>query len=248
MGRVKTVRMAPQSGELFRVAALGDTVVRLTRRDSTSRLSARWSGGKLHVIAPTGLPTSRFLAFLVAYADALLARRPGLRYAIGQTITLDGVTVTIASQSLAPTKVLMQGERCAPRVLVGTLIDLSKDESTALISRLMCVMARAVAEELLIPYARQVAARVGVTPRGWKISHGHHTLGRCSSRGEIALSELLVFLPVELKEYVICHELAHLSHFDHGEKFHRTCDAYLGGREKQLIRQLKHYNWPILRK
>ena len=245
---MRTIRNATQSGLHFTLDALGDTVIRLTMRDSTSRLSARWSGGKLHVIAPTGLSRDRILQFLTSNADTLLSRRPGLRYSPGQTIRLDGVTVTIDRQGLAPARILLQGERYAPRILVGNHIDLATDEATAMVSRLMCVVARTVAPELIIPFAQEVSARLGVAPRSWKISHGHHTLGRCSSRGEISLSELLVFLPPELKEYIVCHELAHLSHFDHSPLFHRTCDSYLSGREKRLIRQLKNYNWPILRK
>ncbi len=242
------LRNAPQTGQLFTFDALGDTTVRLTVRRATNRISARWSSGKLHIIAPAHASKAEIINFVNTHAATILARRPGLRYSIGQVITLEGVTVTIGRQALSPRKIFMQGDRYAPKILVGTDIDPDSDEATAMISRLMCHMARTVAPDILIPTARAVSDRLGVAPREWTISHGHHTLGKCNSRGVISLSELLVFLPAELKEYIICHELAHLSHFDHSPAFHQTCDRYLGGRERQLIRQLKTYNWQILRK
>lgn len=248
MGRLKTLRHTTQKGEFFTFPPLGDTIVHLTLRESTNRISARWSSGKLHIIAPQGISRQSIADFMSANATALLSRRPGLRYSIGQELKFDGITFNISRQSLKPGKILMQGEYNSPRILVGAYIDLSTDEATAMISRLMCVAARTVAVDILIPFAAETSRRIGISPRQWTISRGHHTLGKCNSRGEIALSEILIFLPCELREYIICHELAHLSHFDHSPQFHATCDRYLGGREKLLIRQLKNYNWPILRK
>ena len=33
---------------------------------------------------------------------------------------------------------------------------------------------------------------------------------------------------------------------NHSAAFHALCNTYLGGREKQLEAQLKHFPWPIL--
>ena len=71
-------------------------------------------------------------------------------------------------------------------------------------------------------------------------------LGRCNSRGVIALSSVLVFLPEELREYVICHELAHLDEMNHSPRFHALCDKYCRGRERQLEAALKAAVIPIV--
>ncbi len=43
--------------------------------------------------------------------------------------------------------------------------------------------------------------------------------GSCSSRGGIALSGALLFVPEHLQRYVIVHELAHLQQRNHGKRF-----------------------------
>ena len=56
-----------------------------------------------------------------------------------------------------------------------------------------------------------------------------------------------MLLPAELRDYVICHELAHLSEMNHSPEFHRILNGYLGGREAELVAALKAYKWPVLR-
>ena len=41
---------------------------------------------------------------------------------------------------------------------------------------------------------------------------------------------MCVFLPYRLREYIICHELAHLTHFDHSAEFHAPLLALLRRR------------------
>lgn len=59
---------------------------------------------------------------------------------------------------------------------------------------------------------------------------------------------MLVFLPQELRDYIICHELAHLSEMNHSPRFHALLDSYLDGREAMLAARLRAYSWPVLRK
>lgn len=45
--------------------------------------------------------------------------------------------------------------------------------------------------------------------------------GSCSRSGRVTLNVDLVKLPLELVDYVIAHELCHLTEFNHGPKFYR---------------------------
>ncbi len=92
-----------------------------------------------------------------------------------------------------------------------------------------------------------MAARLGVQPAGWQVGRGLRKLGHCTTQGVIQLSRALMFLPEDLVDLTVCHELAHLTHFDHSPAFHRLLDSYLGGREAELEARLKNFKWPILR-
>lgn len=100
---------------------------------------------------------------------------------------------------------------------------------------------------VLVEQAGSVAARIGAAPAAWRIGRGTRTLGCCNARREITLSAALMFVPPHLREYVMCHELAHLSEMNHSPRFHALCDAYCGGREGALAAELRAYQWPLLR-
>lgn len=87
---------------------------------------------------------------------------------------------------------------------------------------------------------------VGAEVAGWKTSRSLRTLGLCSAQKVITLSAKLVFMPQELRDYIVWHELAHLQEFNHSPRFHALCDSYCRGREKALEAQLKRFRAPLL--
>jgi len=54
--------------------------------------------------------------------------------------------------------------------------------------------------------------------------------GHCTSQGEIQLNWLLIMAPPEVMDYVIIHELCHLTHMNHSQEYwrlvERFCPAY----------------------
>jgi predicted metal-dependent hydrolase len=71
------------------------------------------------------------------------------------------------------------------------------------------------------------AARIGVQPKRVQLRLMHKKWGSCSSRGTITLNRALCWLPETLVHYVICHELAHLRVFNHGEAFQAMMTTYI---------------------
>lgn len=61
--------------------------------------------------------------------------------------------------------------------------------------------------------------------------------GSCSRTGRVTLNVDLVKLPLNLIDYVIAHELCHLTEFNHGPRFYRLLDFAMPdwqSRERQL--------------
>lgn len=248
MGHLGNHNTIAVDGMRFTISELSDATMLVSVRRTTRRISARWRDGLLRITVPPGMMMGQIIRFVNENADRIMQRRPVLRFHVGQTMEFDNFIVSIHSQSLAPGKILLQGETFRPRILVANDLDLDNDLITASVSRLLCIVARTVAPSLILPEARKISERIGITPASWSVSRGHTILGRCNRCREIALSEVVVFLPSELRRYIICHELAHLSEFNHSPRFHAICDRYLDGREKELSKKLKTFNWPIIRK
>ena len=103
---------------------------------------------------------------------------------------------------------------------------------------------REAARAALVPKLLSAAARYGFPFKGRvAIKNNVTNWGSCSSKGNINLNMRLILLPEHLQDYVILHELCHLRYPDHGPAFHALLDSLLGGREKELQREL--HEWKI---
>lgn len=103
---------------------------------------------------------------------------------------------------------------------------------------------REAARAALVPKLLSAAAKYGFPFKGRvAIKNNVSNWGSCSSKGNINLNMRLILLPERLQDYVILHELCHLRHQNHGPQFHALLDSLLGGREKELQREL--HEWKI---
>ncbi|MDD5041057.1 MAG: M48 family metallopeptidase [Candidatus Peribacteraceae bacterium] len=60
-----------------------------------------------------------------------------------------------------------------------------------------------------------------------KLRHMLRRFGSCGPEGRITLNTALLFVPVELRTYVIIHELAHILHSDHSRAFWASVESVL---------------------
>lgn len=66
------------------------------------------------------------------------------------------------------------------------------------------------------------AARLGRAPTRWSLSSARARWGSCNRDGSIRLNWRLIHFPIDLIDYVIAHELAHLAELNHGPRFWST--------------------------
>ncbi len=100
---------------------------------------------------------------------------------------------------------------------------------------------RAEAKAVLPAMVAELAARYGFRYGKVTVRATRSRWGSCSSRDDISLSIFLMRLPQHLIEYIIVHELCHTRFKDHSAGFHALVDSLLGGREKELARELRSY-------
>ena len=69
--------------------------------------------------------------------------------------------------------------------------------------------------------------------------------GSCSGKNNINLNVNISFLPEELQDYVLLHELAHTKVKNHSKIFWAELNKYTEGKAKELAKKLKKYNMKL---
>lgn len=224
-------------------------VIVSTRR-GMHNYTARWKGDVLHFNVPMGTTAEQLQRVLDELRPRLRARKmehPGVTFAIGQVIDCFRCQVRLTEQSHVAGRMLFGRDGELFTLALPRGMDLSSDLGKRNVTRGLQVLLEQEAHQLLLPFADEVARAVGASPARWEVGRGMTKLGHCTSQRVIQLSRNLMFLPERLVRYVICHELAHLTHMNHSPEFHALVERYTGGQEKTLEQELKRFNWPIVR-
>ena len=103
---------------------------------------------------------------------------------------------------------------------------------------------RAEAKAHLPQRVAEIAALLGLSFGKVTIRAARTKWGSCTAQGNLSLSLYLMTLPRHLQDYVIVHELCHTVHHNHSAKFHALVDRCLGGKERELAKELRQYNIP----
>lgn len=231
--------------------------VRITVNGRARRIVGRWTGAEFRVTVPPNLPAFELERFFTEKYQWILEHKPAPKYYIGQIIDAGEVDFSIveAWDTDKGDIFMTMVERSPKRYkfknyyvhLTPTAVEnIGRAEVQQYIHKLLIWGAKEATGRYIVPHARELAARIGRRPLGWAVKESKTRLGSCSSKGIITLSPRLIFLPTELREFVIFHELAHLSEMNHSAAFHEICNRYCSGREAELSARLRAFRFPLL--
>jgi predicted metal-dependent hydrolase len=93
--------------------------------------------------------------------------------------------------------------------------------------------------EIISACVADYSARYGFSPKQVKITSAHTRWGSCSPNGSLNFSWRLVLAPMDVIEYVIVHELAHLRVKNHSKRFWKVVESILPGYrlQRQWLRE-----------
>lgn len=75
------------------------------------------------------------------------------------------------------------------------------------------------AREVLLPRLDAMSDRLGMEYSAMRVRRQKTRWGSCSGKGTISLNAKLLFLPVELVDHLLLHELCHTRHLNHSGKY-----------------------------
>ncbi|MEO5895243.1 MAG: SprT family zinc-dependent metalloprotease [Vicinamibacterales bacterium] len=204
---------SPERIEFVRTPRARRYILRV-KPDGTLRVTIPRRGSRVEAINFVG----RHLAWITKERARVQRDQSPVRWSTGSTILLDGRSVTICVEQVGDKLFANYGGRS---VRVSNEGDVRGPIERDL---------RALAAARLIPRLKEFAERLGVTFTRVTIRNQRSRWGSCSRRGAIALNLRLVQMPAEVADYVLIHELTHLTQQNHGPRFWaligQACPAY----------------------
>lgn len=97
------------------------------------------------------------------------------------------------------------------------------------------------AREFILPRLDAASRRLSMPYEALRVRRQKTRWGSCSARGTISLNAKLLFLPGELVDHLLLHELCHTRHLDHSERYW----ALVASHQPDYLRlenELKHGN------
>jgi predicted metal-dependent hydrolase len=165
----------------------------------------------LKLTHPRGVRPAAAIAWAVTQKrwieEQLESALPAEPLAPGAIIPIDGADVELSWSEAAPR---------SPMLVRGKLV--CGGPETGFARRIERFLKR-LALETLSNETAEFAARTGVRPTSVRVGDAKTRWGSCSSTGAIRYSWRLILAPPAARRYVVAHEVAHLTHLDHGKAF-----------------------------
>lgn len=214
-------------------------IVQPLRSARRMRLRLDESRGLLKLTCPQRMSRRKALAWAGEqreWVEAQLARlQPAEPLAPGWSIPLEGQDIEL---------VWSPGEGRTPRLVDGELR--CGGPETAFPKRVEAFLKRLALDRLSRETA-EFAAKAGVSVRSVSVGDASTRWGSCSAERRIRYSWRLILAPPDARRYVVAHEVAHLSHLNHGAEF-KALETKLFGGDIAAARALLRRAGPRLKR
>ena len=159
--------------------------------------------------------------------------------------TLQTCCFTIQLHSHAHSKMLFSLKNGVLNIFMPQNSEVENIAFQKLLKQNILKVAKRVSVTYFSTRLKELAQSKGLKFNDFAVSTARTRMGVCTSKKKITLSAYLIFYPQHLVDYVILHELAHLTEMNHGPRFHALCNSYCGGRERELEREFKKFKLPL---
>jgi predicted metal-dependent hydrolase len=217
-------------------------------RSKRKTLALQIKAGELIVRAPLKLPKSDIDKFIASkeswIADKLAQSKEKLEQQKAFSLTY-GDKLLFRGQELT----IEAGRANSKPGIDGNTIYLPPDLNSDKIRDACKRLCRRLAKEHISKRVELISHHMGVTPSAIKITSARTRWGSCSSKKSINFSWLLIMADDDAIDYVIVHELAHITEMNHSKRFWAIVEKVLPdyrlrkARLKELQKRLIAENW-----
>ncbi len=194
-----------------------------------------------HLVVPKGVSLNRAQAFAEGYESWMQEKLdelpPLIEYEHGTIIPIFGQRTTVRiyfDEDLRYTHLALEDKTL--------FVHTNKDDPSARIER---YLKQLVKEEIKV-LAREKAAMIRKKINKIVIRDTKSRWGSCSSDGTLSFSWRLIFAPPEALDYVVAHEVAHLKHLDHSDRFWDLCEEISDNYEEGKY-WMRHHGHELMR-
>lgn len=188
---------------------------------------------RLRISAPKNISSKQLQELLYAKQEWILkhwlakqdAQKRPVRYIDGEHFLYRGNTIElkIIRHPRQMIRVLMEGQ-----VLEVYLPkDLQDKDCVPNIQAALFSWYKAQARRVLQDKLDKQAKRMQVTFQTFRLKDQKTRWGSCSSKGNLNFNWRIIMAPDEAIDYIIIHELAHLTHLNHSEQFWKRVAAFM---------------------
>jgi len=200
---------------------------KVIRTDRRKTASIKVSDGKVKFIIPKNLSDKRLQSLIQKKTPWILKKLNDLskikpvkpkEYISGESFTYLGRNYRLKLIKNDPNIIKLKGGQ----FILSTNENFTANEKNEFVKQELLKWFISHAERRLKEKTRRFSKIIGVEPKSVKVKYFKSRWGSCTSKGDISFNWKIIIAPHRIVDYVVVHELSHLLHHNHSERFWKT--------------------------